>query len=208
MNILNINHKVVVLNMITDVHSNGSGKVKWISTDWLEDNLDNEFMIIDVQPDIHHYIKELPGAYYFNEWFLRQIVSNVPGSYIPLEAIQAIFKKQGIKRNMSTVVYTGKGAYSNSGDGWGQTMAAYSLLRFGHNDLYLLDGSIDKWKKEGKDLTKIFPTIKESKFEVMLREDYYVTYEEFKAVKDYEDVVVVDARPFKYYAGPSMWIKP
>jgi|GEM_PF-2667249 len=44
--------------MITDIHSNGDGKVKWVSTDWLEYNLDEEFMILDVQPDIHDYIKE------------------------------------------------------------------------------------------------------------------------------------------------------
>ncbi len=195
--------------MITGVHSNGDGKVKWVSTDWLEDNQNEKIMIIDVQPDIHDYIKEhIPRAYYFNEWFLRQMVENVPGSYIPLEAIQAIFRKQGIKKDMPTVVYTGKGAFSKSGDGWGQTMAAYSLARFGHDNIYILDGGIDKWKEEGKELTKVFPTIRESKFEAVLREDYYVTYEEFKATKDKDDVVVLDARPFKYYAGPSMWNKP
>lgn len=194
--------------MITNIHSNGDGKVKWVSTDWLENHLDKEMMILDVQPDIHDYIKEhLPGAYYFNEWFLRQMVGNVPGSYIPLEAIQTIFRKQGIKIDMPTVIYTGKGAYSKNGDGWGQTMAAYSLARFGHDDLYILDGGIDKWKEEGKELTKVFPMIKESKFDIMLREDYYVTYEEFKAIKDNDDVVVLDARPFKFYSGPSMWIK-
>ena len=195
--------------MITGVHSNGDGKVKWVSTDWLENNQDEEIMILDVQPDIHDYIKEhIPGAYYFNEWFLRQMVDNVPGMYIPQDAIQSIFRKQGIQKDMPTVVYTGKGAYSKQGDGWGQTMAAYSLARFGHDNIYLLDGGIDKWKEEGKELTKIFPRIKESKFEAVLREDYYVTYEEFKATKDKDDVVVLDARPFKYYAGPSMWSKP
>ncbi|MGZ7116760.1 MAG: sulfurtransferase [Methanobacterium sp.] len=194
--------------MINDVYFKGDEKVKWVSADWLEDNLDEEIMILDVQPDIHDYIKEhIPEAYYFNEWFLRQMIENVPGMYIPVEAIQAIFSKHGIEKNLPTVVYTGKGAYSNRGDGWGQTMAAYSLARFGHNNIYLLDGGIDKWKKEENEITKVFPTIKESKFEVEVQEDYYITYEEFKAIKDNEDVVVLDARPFKYYAGPSMWIK-
>lgn len=48
----------MVLNTITDIHSNRDGKVKWVSTDWLKDNLDEEFMILDVQPDINDYIKE------------------------------------------------------------------------------------------------------------------------------------------------------
>lgn len=195
--------------MITGVHSEGDGKVKWVSTDWLDIILDGEFMILDAQPDIHDYIKEhIPGAYYFNEWFLRQMVDNIPGMYIPQDAIESIFSKQGIQRDIPTVIYTGKGANSKIGDGWGQTMTAYSLLRYGHNDIYLLDGGIDKWKEEERELTKEFPTIKESKFDAVLREDYYVTYEEFKATKDNDDVVVLDARPFKYYASESLWSKP
>ncbi|MGB9936497.1 MAG: sulfurtransferase [Methanobacterium sp.] len=195
--------------MIDGVHAKGDGKVKWASTEWLEDNLEKEMMILDVQPDVHDYIKEhVPGAYNFNEGFLRQMIENVPAMYVPLDAIEAIFSKAGIQRDMPTVVYTGKGAYSKKGDGWGQTMTAYSLARFGHNDIYLLDGGIDKWKEEGRELTKVFPRIKESKFNALLREDYYVTYEEFKAVKDNDDVVVLDARPPKYYEGKSLWNKP
>lgn len=135
------------------------------------------------------------------------MVSNVPGSYIPLEAIQAIFRKQGIKRNMPTVVYTVK-EYIQIVEMAGADHGCLLLLRFGHNDIYLLDGGIDKWKKEGKELTKIFPTIKESKFEVMLREDYYVTYEEFKAVKDTENVVVLDDMPLSTMQVPIYGLSP
>lgn len=194
--------------MTTNIHSNGDGKVKWVSTGWLENNLDGKIMILDAQPDVHDYIKEhIPGAFYFNEWLLRQMRKNDPARYIPQKAIEAIFSKQGIVKDMPIVVYTGKGAYSRIGDGWGQTMTAYTLLRFGHNNIYLLNGGIDKWKQERKKLTKIFPTIGESEFKIRLRENYFITYKELKSIKDNEDVVILDARPFKYYAGPSMWIK-
>ena len=195
--------------MIKDIHSNGDGKVKWVSINWLEDHLDDEIMILDVQPDIHDYIKEhIHGAYYFNEGFLRQMKKNVPGMYIPIEAINAIFSKQGIEKDIPTIIYTGKGAYSKNGDGWGQTMVAYSLARFGHNDIYILDGGIDKWKEEENEVTKVFPTIKESIFETKLRKDYYLDYEQLKEVKDNAGVVLLDARPFKYYVGSSLWNKP
>ena len=208
-NISNLINTNEVLYMIIGIHSNGDGKVKWVSTEWLEDNLDEGIMLFDVQPDIHDYIKEhIPGAYYFNEWFLRQMRGNDPARYIPHEAIQSIFSKQGIQKDIPTVLYTGKGAYSNRGDGWGQTMAAYSLARFGHDNIYLLDGGIDKWKKEENEVTKVFPKLKESKFEIEIQKDYFLAYEEFKAVKDNDDVIVLDARPFKYYAGPSLWNKP
>ena len=189
-------------------YSKGDKKVKWVSTEWLEDNMDTELMIFDVQPDIHDYIKEhIHGAFYLNEWFLREMQGSDPAKYIPAEAIEILFRKIGIRKDMPTLVYTGKGFYSKKGDGWGQTMAAYSLVRFGHEDVYILDGGIDKWKKEERGLTKVFPVVEESGFEVNTREEYYIEYEEFKDVKDNDDVVVLDARPFKYYAGPSLWSK-
>lgn len=189
-------------------YSKGDGKVKWVSTEWLEDNLDSELMIFDAQPDVHDYIKEhIHGAYYLNEWFLREMQGNDPARYIPKEAIQIIFRKLGIRKDMPTLVYTGKGVFSKRGDGWGQTMAAYSMARFGHDNIYILDGGIDKWKKEERWLTKTFPFVEESEFEVELRKDYYVGYDEFKRIKDNDNTVVLDARPFKYYAGPSLWNK-
>jgi thiosulfate/3-mercaptopyruvate sulfurtransferase len=133
---------------------------------------------------------------------------NDPTRYIPKEAIQEIFRKLGIEKDIPTVVYTGKGAYSKRGDGWGQTMTAYSLSRFGHEEIYLLDGGIDKWKEEGKELTNIFPTVEESYFNVEVRDDYYIKYDEFIEIKDDEEVIVLDARPSKYFEGSSLWSKP
>jgi thiosulfate/3-mercaptopyruvate sulfurtransferase len=189
-------------------YSKGDKKVKWVSTQWLEDNMDTELMIFDVQPDVHDYIKEhIHGAFYLNEWFLREMQGHDPAKYIPSEAIEILFRKLGIRKDMPTLVYTGKGSYSKKGDGWGQTMAAYSMVRFGHENVYILDGGIDKWKKEERGLTKVFPSIEESGFEVNVHKEYYIEYEEFKNIKDNDNVVVLDARPFKYYAGPSLWSK-
>jgi len=51
----------------------GTGTVKWVSTDWLYENLKKqEIVILDVQPNIHDYIEEhIPGAIYLNESLLR-----------------------------------------------------------------------------------------------------------------------------------------
>ena len=186
----------------------GDGKVKWVSSEWLAENIDMKIMILDVQPDIHDYIKEhIPGAYYLNEWFFREMQNNDPAMYVPPEVVQILFRKLGIRKDVKTIVYTGRGSFSKKGDGWGQTMAAYSLVRFGHENVYILDGGIEKWKDEERELTKIFPYVDESKFDVELRKNYYIEYSEFKRIKDNEDVVVLDARPFKYYSGPSMWNK-
>jgi thiosulfate/3-mercaptopyruvate sulfurtransferase len=51
----------------------GKGTVKWISTDWLLEHLqDPNLMILDTQPNVHDYILEhIPGALYLNEGLFR-----------------------------------------------------------------------------------------------------------------------------------------
>ena len=87
-------------------------------------------------------------------------------------------------------------------------MVAYSLIRFGHNRVYVLDGGLNSWKKEGRKLTKEFPAVSESDFRSNLKEDYWLGYEDFKRVKDGEGVVLLDARPANVYEGQGPWAKP
>jgi thiosulfate/3-mercaptopyruvate sulfurtransferase len=188
----------------------GSGTVKWISADWLHENLKKQEMtILDVQPNIHDYIEEhIPGAIYFNEGLLRTYIDAMPARYVPPETIQPVLRYAGLKLGIPAVVYTGTGAAKGWGDGLEQTMMAYSLARFGHDCVYVLDGGLDKWKKEKKPLTKEFSKAAASNFAVRIQSDFYIQYEEFKAIKDRKDVIVLDARPTDVYEGQSYWIKP
>jgi thiosulfate/3-mercaptopyruvate sulfurtransferase len=191
-------------------HPSGEGEVKWVSTDWLRVHFEDEnLMILDVQPNVHEYIQEhVPRAVYMNEGLLRVPLRGKPAMYVPPESIQAVFRRLGLEPDMPVVVYTGTGPLKSWGDGLEQTMMAYSLARFGHNKIYVLDGGIDKWKEQGNPLTKVFPKVEESDFMVKVRREYFVEYEEFKAIKDREDVILLDARPSGVYEGQGPWIKP
>jgi len=199
--------------MKTYPYPSGEGKVRWVSTDWLEEHLeDKNLMILDTQPNIHDYIQEhVPGAVYMNEGLLRVPLKGKPGYYVPPKAIGPVFSRLGLKPDLPVVVYTGTGPFKGWGDGLEQTMVAYSLVRFGHDNVYVLDGGIDKWKEENKPLTKVFSKVKESSFSATVRSDYYIEYERFKAEKDREDVMVLDNRPTRVYEGivegSQLWIK-
>lgn len=188
----------------------GTGTVRWVSTDWLYDNINSPGMtILDVQPNVHDYIEEhIPGAVYLTEGLLRTSLGGVPARYVPVESIQPVLRHAGVKSTVPVVVYTGTGAAKGWGDGLEQTMMAYSLARFGHESVYVLDGGLDKWKDEGKPLTKEFPRTNASDVSLSVRGDYYVEYETFKNMKDREDVIVIDARPPAAYEGQAFWIKP
>jgi thiosulfate/3-mercaptopyruvate sulfurtransferase len=190
-------------------YPSGEGKVKWISTDWLKEHLKDDLMILDIQPNVHDYILEhIPGAIYFNEGLLRIPLKGCPAVYASPEAIQTNLRRVGLHPDTPVVVYTGTGAFKGWGDGLEQTMVAYTLARFGHNKVHVLDGGLDKWKQEGKPLTKVFPRNQESDFTVEVRKEFYVEYEEFKKMKDDDNVVLLDARPSNVYEGQGPWIKP
>lgn len=187
-------------------------KVKWISTDWLADHLKDDIIILDVQPNVHDYIMgHIPGAIYLNEGLLRSAGKGLPAVYVPPESIQTILSRAGLEPDRPVVVYSGSGRYSKCaaglGDGLEQTMMAYSLIRFGHNNVHILDGGIERWKDGGHELTKVFPTWEPSDFKVQLRRDYFVDYDEFRRLRERGDVIVFDARPAESYEEGGLWIK-
>ena len=49
------------------------------------------------------------------------------------------------------------------------------------------------------------PKLSEGDFEATVRGDYYIEYQEFKAIKDRPDVLVLDARPIAFYEGQGPW---
>lgn len=189
----------------------GSGRINWVSTDWLEESLDGgaeDLMVLDVQPNIHDYIQaHIPGSVYFCPSTLRIPLRGTPGKWTPTEAAQAMFRRVGLQRDMPVVVYTGTGLFKGWGDGLEQTMVAYSLARFGHPRIYVLDGGLDKWLEEDRPTSQVFPDVEASAFEAEVRSDMFLDYEPFKAIKDGDDVVLLDARPGNVYAGEGPWIR-
>ncbi len=195
----------------------GTDAVKWVSTEWLEDHLPGrlesqvegrELMILDCQPNVHDYIREhIPGAVYMNEGLLRIPRVGLPAQYVDPEVMETNLRRIGVEADRPVVVYTGTGPFKGWGDGLEQTMMAYTLARFGHENVYILDGGIDKWKAEERPLSQLFPEVQPSGFEVEVQSEFYVEYEAFQQIKDDEDVVLLDARPEDVYAGQGPWIK-
>jgi len=192
----------------------GGGPVQWVSTGWLFDHLnDKDISILDVQSNIHEYVKgHIPGAMYANEGLFRIHGIRIPTHWIPPEAAQILFRTLGLHADKPVVVYTGSPVLTQCttfiGDGLEQTFVAYTLARFGFNRVYILDGGLDKWRAENRALSQTFPSPQPSEFRAGVRSEYFVTYDQFKAMKDRPDVITLDARPPPVYEGQGPWIKP
>ncbi|MFW5775139.1 MAG: sulfurtransferase [Chitinivibrionales bacterium] len=187
-----------------------SSQVRWVTGQWLSERLqDRSFTLIDSQPDVHDYIvRHIPGAVYMNEKLLRIVEGDLPTGYIPPEVMKVFMARVGIRADKPVVVYTDTGAFSKAGDGLEQTMMAYSLARFGHPQVYILDGGLPRWLDQHYPTTKKVPLPEQSDFQPELDTSLYLSYEQFKAVKDDDDVVVIDVRPNELYQGKAMWEKP
>jgi len=188
----------------------GHGVVKWVSTAWLAEHLEDPHLaILDTQPSVHDYIQEhIPGAVYMNEGLLHASRSGLPNAHVPPPAMQAILRRLGLRAHVPVVVYTGVGPIKKRGDGLEQAVVAYALARFGHDQVYILDGGVDQWKAEGRSLTKIYPRYEESDLIVEVRTEYSVEYEELRTLMDRDDVLLLDSRPADVYAGQWHWSKP
>ena len=194
--------------MKNDKEPYGNGRLKWISTQWLADHLDT-IRIMDIQPDIHDYIQgHIPGAVYFAEKLLRLPLNGVPGVYIESEAFANLMSRIGISNDTPVVIYTGIGLHQKWGNGLDQPMLAYTLLRFGHKEVYLLDGGLDKWVAEKRKISQEFPKVKPSNFKAKVNSEMYVNIADVINLKDNDDVILLDARPSNWYRGEdSPWIR-
>jgi thiosulfate/3-mercaptopyruvate sulfurtransferase len=186
----------------------GPGPAKLVSTAWLEEHLkDQDLLIVDAQPNVYDYfVQHILGAVYFSDQTLRAPDQGMPVRYIPPEAMELLLRRLGLNNSMPVVIYTGKGQQTGAGDGLAQTMIAYTLVRFGQNNIYVLDGGLDKWTAENRPVTKEFPKVKEGNFQATMR-DCFLSTEELKRLKDQDNVVLVDARSTKVYEGQGPWAK-
>lgn len=186
----------------------GSGVVKLVSTEWLQNHLkDANLIIVDAQTDVYDYLgQHIPGAVHLSDQTLRAPDHGMPVRYLAPQAIELLFCRVGLRNDVPVVVYTGKGAISGTGDGLGQTMVAYTLARFGQSHIYVLDGGLDKWVAEKRPVSKEFPKIKEGSF-IAAERDCHVSMAQLKELMSQDNVIIVDARGVKAYEGQAVWSK-
>ncbi|MFP4395174.1 MAG: sulfurtransferase [Anaerolineales bacterium] len=195
---------------MTKEYPHGDGIVKWVDTQWLMDHaIDENLMILDTQPNVHDYIKaHIPGAIYMNEGLFRIPKNGLPAQYVPETVIELLFRRVGLEADRPVVVYTGAGLFSGWGNGLEQTMMAYTLARFGHKNVYVLDGGFEQWMQDEGPISQVFPEVTESNFGVEVQREYFVAYDSFRTLKDRDNVILLDARPANVYEGQGPWIKP
>ena len=187
-----------------------SSTLKWIDPQWLKSNLDSlKPSIIDCQPEVYDYIKgHIPGAVYINEQHFRHYSKNLPTVFSSVNMIENLLSSASISNSRPLVVYGSNGLSTNCGDGLEQSMVAYSLVRYGHKDVYLLDGGLEKWISEGLELISDYPEVPQTEFVPLVKSELFVNYKQLLELINYPGVALVDVRPRTVYEGQGIWPKP
>jgi thiosulfate/3-mercaptopyruvate sulfurtransferase len=129
-----------------------------VSTQWLEDNIDNpNLVILDVREPDGYTAGHIPGSVNipaFPNWFVNLLGKEWPWMELPEEgALFTTIGNAGITAN-STVVVIARTVDSPSGPArWGVTMAAraaVTLIYAGVKNVAMLDGGYAKWAAEGR----------------------------------------------------------
>ncbi len=167
---------------------------------WLKENLNNDHLVIlDVRENIVGYkMGHIKGAQYVSLGEVAAGEVAVHGGRTPLPDLNKFIedmKKLGISDNTTVVIYD-DGALSRAGRLW------WILKYIGKEDVFILEGGINKWKDKGGNISREIPPQNTSNLlSKNIKEDMIVDMEYVKGVIDSENIALVDVRAYERYTG-------
>jgi len=175
-----------------------------VSTNWLLINLNNPNIVIldcswylpseKIKGKKEYFKEHITGSYFFDIDKISDMKSKLP-HMLPSEKIfEKKIKHMGIKNNSIIITYSRPNLMGASRVWW---MFKY----FGHNKIAVLDGGVEKWKRENKPLTNKLPNKKRLKYITSPDKNWLTTYSDIKKNIKNKKFLVVDARNKNRFIG-------
>jgi thiosulfate/3-mercaptopyruvate sulfurtransferase len=187
-----------------------------VSTEWLAAHLDDPDMrIVDMRGQVatsepepgvqkalyrgrseDYATAHIPGAIYL-DW-TRDIVDPddpVPAQAAPADQLAALLGARGIGDQHTVVVYDDSPTFQFATRLW------WLLHLYGHDSVYVLDGGLPKWQREGRPLTTERPQWPPASFTAKPRPDLRVDVGEMLSLLGNQQVRLMDARDERQYNG-------
>ncbi|MGH7945165.1 MAG: sulfurtransferase [Opitutaceae bacterium] len=167
-----------------------------VDGDWLQEHLkDTSIRIVESNEDVLLYdTGHIPGAVHI-DW-RGDLQDNTIRDYITPEKFSEVCGRNGIKPDTTVVFYGDK---SN----WWACYALWVFRLFGHTKVKVLDGGRDKWKAEGRPLTReksVYPSpnypVPPKRYDEEIRAFFDDTLAFSKARRP-----LIDVRSLKEYTG-------
>jgi thiosulfate/3-mercaptopyruvate sulfurtransferase len=182
-----------------------------VSADWVEKNLGSpEFSIVDASwylpaqnrdPAAEYADGHIPGAVFFDQDAIADHTSGLPHTFPDPDVFATEVGKLGIRETDTIVVYDGPGIFSAPRVWW--------LFRvMGAHNVYILDGGIDGWKREGRPLEKDLPEPGPVTFRPHVDHARVTTLVEMRAIVADGSKQIADARGAGRFLGDEPEPRP
>jgi thiosulfate/3-mercaptopyruvate sulfurtransferase len=173
----------------------GEGRLL-VDVAWLQAHLDQPGLrIVDMSSDRGTYLRgHVPGAVYLHVDDVRIPVA-AGGYRLPDEAEAArLFGALGITPDTRVVIYDDAG-------GLHAARLFFTLDVFGHENVALLDGGIQAWRRAGLPLSRDVPKVEPTAYPPRFLRDRVATAEWIRERLGNPDVVLLDTRTEAEYRG-------
>lgn len=168
-----------------------------VSTDWLAKNLkDANLVLLHVSANRTAYdAGHIPGARFVSVHKLAITVNGIPNELPPVADLKRILEAAGVSDETRVILYGDASVLP-------ATRAYFTLDYLGHGDhAALLDGGLEKWRSEGRELTKDAPPVTQGHFTPHPNPDLVVQMEAVKQMAGKRSEVLLDVRPAADYTG-------
>jgi thiosulfate/3-mercaptopyruvate sulfurtransferase len=175
-----------------------------VSADWVEKNLGAPgFRVVDASwylPAQNRNAAEeyaaghIPGAIFFDQDVIADHSSGLPHTIPSAEVFADAAGRFGISEKDTIVVYDGPGFFAAPRGWW--------LFRlFGADKVYVLDGGLDGWKRDGRPLTSELSEPAPAVFNARLDSSRVTTLDAMKSLVAEGKVLIADARGTGRFLG-------
>jgi thiosulfate/3-mercaptopyruvate sulfurtransferase len=172
-----------------------------VSTEWLAQHLhDPDVIVLCVAASPGFCDKgRIPGARFVALGEIAVTRDGVPNELPPLDALQHVFETAGMKNDSRVVMY---------GERYGLFAARgyYTLDYLGIADhAALLNGGLEKWKAEGRELSGEAPRVNPGKLVVKAKPEILIELNDMEKIAgDPGKSAILDARPADEFSGAKI----
>lgn len=182
-----------------------------VSPDWLEERLgtpglsivDGSWYLPAQNRDARREYEaaHIPGAVFFDQDKVVDPQSDLPHTLPRPQLFGQFANSMGVDESDTIVVYDGPGMFSAPRVWW-----MFRLM--GAGKVYLLDGGLDGWKREGRRLTSEPTRVAATFFEVRCDEQRVASLDDMRAIVASGSAQIADARPAGRFAGTDPEPRP
>ena len=183
--------------------SKKGAQVHVVSPAWLAEHAgDKNLRILDVRLNVYDYFSShVPNAVHLADASLRGPRYGYPTQYFDPSMTAKLFTLAGIEKGHKVAVYSdGSGVL-------GATMVTYLLERYGHKEIYFVDGGFRDFKSSQKTVQK-YPVYEGGNFKPINNPAVKASLEDVKKSIGKKGVTFIDARPPDVYRGEvKLWTR-